>query len=250
MKRGGGTHPRPGLPTVNLLSQSEFDRMAVRRLRQRFVAGGVALLLLVGAGWFLQHQRVSDAEKLVAVEQAETNRLTAQTQTLVTIKTYVTGVAAQEATVETTMAREIFFSKVLEGIRTASPTGTSLQSIAVTLAPDAVASASIAPGTPAASAASAVCPGPDPFKTQTIIGCVTLSGTAASRAEVGELVTNLGSMGLFVEPFISTTTAGDAAPVSFSGSVGLSEKVYSHRYAPATPAADPAADPATTGGES
>ena len=100
MKRGGGNHPRPGLPTVNLLSQSEFDRMAVRRLRQRFVAGGVALLLLVGAGWFLQHQRVSDAEKLVAVEQAETNRLSAQTQTLVTIKTYVTGVAAQEQTVE------------------------------------------------------------------------------------------------------------------------------------------------------
>ena len=234
MKRGGGNHPRPGLPTVNLLSQSEFDRMAVRRLRQRFVAGGVALLLLVGAGWFLQHQRVSDAEKLVAVEQAETNRLSAQTQTLVTIKTYVTGVAAQEQTVQTTMAREIYFSKVLEGIRTASPTGTSLQSIAVTLAPDAAAGAAA----PATTAGASICPGPDPFKTQTIIGCVTLSGTAASRAEVGELVTNLGSMGLFVEPFISTTTAGDAAPVSFSGSVGLSEKVFSNRYAPAAPAAE------------
>ena len=237
MKRGGGNHPRPGLPTVNLLSQSEFDRMAVRRLRQRFVASGVALLLLVGAGWFLQHQRVSDAEKLVAVEQAETNRLSAQTQTLVTIKTYVTGVAAQEQTVQTTMAREIYFSNVLKGIRTASPTGTSLQSIAVTLAPDAAAGAAAA-GTPATTAGSSICPGPDPFKTQTIIGCVTLSGTAASRAEVGELVTNLGSMGLFVEPFISTTTAGDAAPVSFSGSVGLSEKVFSNRYAPAAPAAE------------
>ena len=237
MKRGGGNHPRPGLPTVNLLSQSEFDRMAVRRLRQRFVAGGVALLQLVGAGWFLQHQRVSDAEKLVAVEQAETNRLSAQTQTLVTIKTYVTGVAAQEQTVQTTMAREIYFSNVLKGIRTASPTGTSLQSIAVTLAPDAAAGAAAA-GTPATTAGSSICPGPDPFKTQTIIGCVTLSGTAASRAEVGELVTNLGSMGLFVEPFISTTTAGDAAPVSFSGSVGLSEKVFSNRYAPAAPAAE------------
>ena len=236
MKRGGGSHPRPGLPTVNLLSQSEFDRMAVRRLRKRFVAGGVALLILVGAGWFLQHQRVSDAEKLVAVEQAETNRLSAQTQTLVTIKTYVTGVAAQEQTVQTTMAREIYFSEVLEGIRTASPSGTSLQSIAVTLAPDAAAAAAPVAGAPAAGAS--ICPGPDPFKTQTIIGCVTLSGTAASRAEVGELVTNLGSMGLFVEPFISTTTAGDAAPVSFSGSVGLSEKVFSNRYAPAAPAAE------------
>lgn len=237
-RRSGGSHPRPGLPRVNLLSQSEFDRMAVRRLRQRFVAGGFALLLLVGAAWVLQHQRVSDAQKLVAVEQAETNRLTSQTQTLVTIKTYVTGVAAQEQTVQTTMAREIYFSKVLEGIRAASPSGTSLSAIAVTLAPDAAAGAA-APvaGTPATTAGASVCPGPDPFKTETMIGCVTLSGTAASRAQVGELVTNLGSMGLFVEPFISTTTAGASAPVSFSGSVGLSEKVFSNRYAPAAPAA-------------
>ena len=47
---------------------------------------------------------------------------------------------------------------------------------------------------------------------------------------------------LFVEPFISTTTTGDSDPVTFSGSVGLSEKVYSHRYAPApATTTDPAA---------
>jgi hypothetical protein len=58
-----------------------------------------------------------------------------------------------------------------------------------------------------------------------------------SRAEVGELVTRLGDMGLFVEPFISTTTTGDTEAVTFSGSVGLSEKVYSRRYADPTVAA-------------
>jgi len=247
-RRGAASHPRPGLPSVNLLSQSEFDRMAVRRLRKRFVAGGVALVLLVGAGWFVQHMRVNDAQKLVAVEQAQTSRLSSQTQTLTTIKTFVTGVAAQKATVSTTMAREIYFSKVLAGLRAATPSGTSMQSISVTLAPDAVGTTAPAAGAPATAGAS-VCPGPDPFQTETIIGCVTLSGTAVSRAQVGELVTNLGSMGLFVEPFVSTTTTGDTeASVTFSGSVGLSEKVYSHRYAPAsatatTPAAPSAAAP-------
>ncbi|GAB3781057.1 PilN domain-containing protein [Nocardioides ungokensis] len=241
-RRGAASHPRPGLPSVNLLSQSEFDRMAVRRLRKRFVAGGVALVLLVGAGWFVQHMRVNDAQKLVAVEQAQTSRLSSQTQTLTTIKTFVTGVAAQKATVSTTMAREIYFSKVLAGLRAATPSGTSMQSISVTLAPDAAGTTAPAAGAPATAGAS-VCPGPDPFQTETIIGCVTLSGTAVSRAQVGELVTNLGSMGLFVEPFISTTTTGDSATsVTFSGSVGLSEKVYSHRYAPASATAtDPAA---------
>ncbi|MFC4785484.1 hypothetical protein ACT8ZV_13475 [Nocardioides sp. MAHUQ-72] len=255
--RSAAHHPAPGLPRVNLLSQSEFDRMAVRRMRRRFVAGGVVMVLLAGAAWFLQHQRVAEAEKLVAVEQAETNRLSSQTQTLTTIRTFVTGVAAQKQTVATTMAREIYFSRVLSGIREASPSGTTLQSIAVTLAADAAAAgATPAPAAGTTPAGASVCPGPDPFKTETIIGCVTLSGTAVSRAEVGELVTNLGSMGLFVEPFISTTTAGDTATVTFSGSVGLSEKLFSNRYAPAeaaTPAdpADPAtapADPAATDG--
>jgi hypothetical protein len=64
-----------------------------------------------------------------------------------------------------------------------------------------------------------------------VIGCITLSGSAGTRADVGELVINLGNEELFVEPFVSTTTAGDGTGVTFSGSVGLSDKVYSRRYA-------------------
>ena len=41
---------------------------------------GRAWSLLVGAAWFVQHMRVNDAEKLVAVEQAETARLSDETQ--------------------------------------------------------------------------------------------------------------------------------------------------------------------------
>ena len=33
-----------------------------------------------------------------------------------------------------------------------------------------------------------------------------------------------------MEPFISTTTTADKAQVTFTGSVGLSPRVYSHRY--------------------
>ena len=36
---------------------------------------------------------------------------------------------------------------------------------------------------------------------------------------------------LFVEPFISTTTTSDGDVVTFTGSVGLSEKAFSKRYA-------------------
>lgn len=224
MRGRTAAHPRIGLPGVNLLSQSAFDRLAARRLRHRFVAAGLVLVALVGAGWGGQHVRVVQARKLVVVEQGETARLNARTQTLEPVRAFVGGVAVQEGTVRTAMAREIYFSDVLAGIRAATPSGARLQAVTITAAPAAVAGAPV-------DAAASVCPGPDPFNTRTVVGCVTLSGTATSRQEVGQLVTSLGSGDLFVEPFISTTTTADSATVSFSGSVGLSRKVFSTRYA-------------------
>ena len=212
----------PTMPSVNLLSQSEFDRMAARRLRRRFVAGDAQLVLVVGAATGAQHVRVEEAQKLVAVEESETSRLTAQTQVLAPVKAFVNGVAVQESTVDQAMANEVFFSDVLGGVRDATPPGAQLLTVDITLAP---------PPDPGATAdTTSPCPGPDPFNTRVVVGCVQVSGTASSRAEVGDLVVALGHSGLFVEPFISTTTAGDSDDVMFSGSVGLSEKVYSGRY--------------------
>jgi Tfp pilus assembly protein PilN len=213
----------PPMPSVNLLSQSEFDRMAARRLRGRFAAAGVMLVLLLGAATGFQHTRVTEAQKRVAVEQAETNRLTAQTQVLAPVKAFVNGVTLQQHTVDAAMADEVYVSEVLGGIRDATPPGAQLTSLAITVAPPTDAAAG------AADTVSA-CPGPDPYNTRVVVGCLQVSGTAGSRAEVGDMVIALGHSPLFVEPFISTTTTGDAEGVTFSGSVGLSEKVYSGRY--------------------
>jgi hypothetical protein len=84
------------------------------------------------------------------------------------------------------------------------------------------------PATPEAPVVSP-CPGPDPFNTRVVVGCVELSGTATSRAIVGDFVIRLGKDPMFVEPFISTTTS-DGAEVMFTGSVGLSTKAYTSRY--------------------
>jgi hypothetical protein len=238
MSRGPKNHPRPGLPVVNLLSPAAFDLLAARRLRIRFAVGALALVVLAAGLWTVQHLRISETRKLVAVEQAETARLNSETRTLLPVKAYVAGVASQQQTVSTTMAREIFFSRVLDGIRRATPVGASLDNVAITLAAadpvvaaPATAGAAGAPA-PAAPAAPTVspCPGPDPFNTKPVIGCITLSGTAATRSQVGDLVIALSRSGMFVEPFISTTSAADQS-VTFSGSVGLSQKAYSKRYA-------------------
>jgi hypothetical protein len=203
---------RRALPLVNLLSASEFERMAARRLRRRFVVGGIALIVLVGGAWTYQHVRVAEAQKLVAVAP---------------VRTFVNGVAVQENTVQSAMVGEIYFSDVLDGIRDATPPGAQLATVAVILA---------APTDPAAGVTVSACPGPDPFNTRPVVGCVTLSGTAATRAEVGDMVVQLGHSSLFVEPFIATTTTGETDEVTFSGSVGLSDKVFSKRYGVPEPA--------------
>lgn len=244
MQRKPKSHPRPGLPTVNLLSPSAFERLATRRLRRRFVAAGAVLVLLVAGAWSVQHLRVGEAEQMLRVEKAETTRLMQETQALAPVRAYVTGVEQQKQTVADAMAREIYFSIVLDGLEGSTPSGARLESLAVTLAPEPAPVATPAEGeateggsaegeptaAPAAPVTPSPCPGPDPFNTRPVVGCVTLSGTAGSRAEVGDLVISLGKDKLFVEPFISTTTTSDGSGVSFSGSVGLSERVFSKRF--------------------
>lgn len=223
---------RPGLPSVNILSPWVFERMAVSRLRRRFAFGGFVLVLLAAGLWSVQHLRTEQAEQVLVVEQAETTRLTTQTNELAPVRAFVTGVEQQQQTVQETMADEIYFSRVLEGVQAATPAGATVESVAVTLAPQPAA---LEPGGTAPPEGSlpvvSPCPGPDPFNTKLVVGCITLSGSAASRADVGEFVISLGDDTIFIEPFISTTTTADGEQVTFSGSVGLSERVYSRRYA-------------------
>lgn len=243
--RGSRHEARPGLPAVNVLSPWVFEQMATRRLRQRFVAAGLALVLLLVGAWAVQHVRVGQARLVESVEQAETARLTEEVRTLVPVRTFVTGVEQQKAAVQQTMQYEIYFSEVLDGLQAAAPASARFESVVVTPAPPApgVATgaapgggtapppATEAPAGGAPPAPASPCPGPDPFDTRVVIGCVTLAGSAASRADVGELVVRLGDDPAFVEPFISTTTTADEERVSFSGSVGLSRKLFTKRFA-------------------
>lgn len=230
---------RAALPSVNLLPAWAFERMAVRRLRLRFTAAAVVLLVLVAGAWSFQTLRVGEAQRLLAVEQGETARLTAENAELAPVKAYIDGVAHQKALVSETMAREIIYSDLLEALQDAAPAGVQVDSVIVT--PSAAPSVTTPPASgtdgaaapappPTTPAEESACPGPDPFDTLTVVGCVTLAGSASSRGEVGDFVIALGRDPLFVEPFISTTTTSDAAKVTFAGSVGLSEKALSRRY--------------------
>lgn len=232
-------------PTVNLLSPWALDTLAARRLRRRFAGAAVVLVLLVVAAWGIQQIRVSQAEQVLTVEQAETSRLTAATAALAPVRTFVASVDQRKQLVADTMAGEVYFSRVLDALADAAPASADVESVTITLAPAPVASPAATPAptedgaatsedgatsAPSAPAVESPCPGPDPFNSRQVVGCIQLTGTADSRASVGELVIALGADDQFVEPFISTTTTADEQAVTFTGSVGLSEKVYSERY--------------------
>lgn len=244
MRRPARQAAHPVVPTVNLLSPWVFDALQTRRLRRRFAVGAALLALLVGAGWAVQELRIRQAEQVLTVEQAETARLTAEANELAPVRVYVATVEGQKATVSQTMANEVLASRVLAALRAATPAGATVESVAVTVSPPPPPPAEPAPApdgstegaeapppAPVAPPVESPCPGPDPFNTRTVVGCVTLSGTADSRATVGSLVIRLGGERLFVEPFINTTTTAEGDEVSFTGSVGLSEKAVSGRYA-------------------
>lgn len=233
-------HSESALPAVNVLSPWSFEAISTRRLRQRFSVACLALALVMATSWGVQHVRVTQAEKELRVEQARAQLLTSETGALAPVQAFVASVEQQKATVQETMAREIYFSLVLGALQAATPSGANVESAIVSLTPEApplpaagtVPEAGAEATTPAPVVESpSLCPGPDPFNTRTVVGCVTLSGSAPDRRTVGDLVIGLGDSKLFVEPFISATTSEDGTGVTFTGSVGLSEQVFSNRYA-------------------
>jgi Tfp pilus assembly protein PilN len=222
--------PHPTIPRVNLLPPWVFADIETRRLRRRFVLAGCLLVLLLGAGWGFQHLRVTHARQVLAIEQAETSRLTQRTEELAPVRDFVASVERQKQTVSMAMSNEAYTSRVLGELRDTAPSGTDLESVSVTVTgPPAEVTTGQSPA-PTSSGGTSPCPGPDPFSTREMVGCLTLSGTASSRATVGDFVIGLGESDFFVEPFISTTTTAGTTRVTFTGSVGLSPRVMTTRY--------------------
>lgn len=227
-RRQRGTDPAA---TVNLLSPWVFEQLHVARLRRRFAIGLAAIGLLVVTGWVGQHLRLYEARQDLRGDQAVAVGLSQQITGLAPVSDYVSAVERKARTVQREMYQEVSFSRVLAGLRQATPAGATIDTVSVSLPPPVDASSPPDPGSDDPSRGIvAPCPGPDPFATRPIVGCLNLTGSAVDRATVGRLVIALGKAGLFVEPFVSTTTTSGDQPVAFTGSVGLSPQAFSGRY--------------------
>ncbi len=221
--RGANRDLPAGAASVNLLSPWVVEENKVRLLRRRFVVMAVGLVAIIALVWVGLHLEIRNSESSLREDEAAAARLQTKITQMGPVRSYDAAITQRATLVADKMAPDVTFSRALEALAASLPEGVEIQSLTGTMIP-------ADDGTTPPDASAASCPGPDPFQTNTIAGCLELSGLAPSREAVSQLVQVLDESSLFVEPFVSTTTTDDADVVTFSGSIGLDERLLSGRY--------------------
>lgn len=211
----------PTMPDVNLLPPRVFDAVHAKAAQRKIMAAGGVLVLLVAGAFLGQTAQIMLADKTLEAETAKTAGLDKQVRDLSPVKVFYAGVAAQKVTVKETMARELYFSTMASELVKTSPAGVNIQTI--TVAADG--------GGGGGGTAGSTCPSANPFKSVPIVTCVQFTGTATGREAVSAFLVNLNSSSKFVNVYVPVTDSGDGKQVTFNGSVGVTEKFFSNRYA-------------------
>ena len=214
----------PSMPDVNLLPPRVFEAAQAQKLRRKLILIGGVMVLVVAGLYAGQTAQIIVANKALDTETAKGVVLDKQVHDLAPVKAFYLGVAAQKTMVQTTMAKELILSEVATDLFQTSGSDVQIQTMTVTTG------ASGAVGTQVA-AAGAACPRPDPFSKASIVTCVQFTGTATGREGVAKFLANLTKSDKFATPYVPVTDSADGKAVTFSGSVGITDKFYSNRYA-------------------
>jgi hypothetical protein len=64
-----------------------------------------------------------------------------------------------------------------------------------------------------------------------MVTCVQFTGTATRREDVALFLVKLNNNSNFANVYVPVTDSGDGKQVTFNGSVGITEKFFTNRYA-------------------
>jgi len=176
-----------------------------------------------------QTAQIMVANHALNVETDRSVVLDKQVRDLGPVKVFYAGVDGQKATVQKTMARELYFSEVTSELQKNSPAGIHLQTMTVSVAPDAGTGPGTGTGTGTSS--TSVCPSANPFSPVPMVTCVQFTGTANGREDVAVFLTNLNTNAKFANVYVPVTDSGDGKAVTFNGSVGITKQFFTNRYA-------------------
>jgi hypothetical protein len=212
---------RPTMPDVNLLPPHVFDAVQARKAQRKLAVTGAVLALVVAGAYAGQAAQIMLANKALDAETDRSVALDKQVRALTPIKVFYAGVAAQKATVQRTMVRELYFSQVATELQRNTTVGLHVETMTVSFASGGVGS----------SGPGSECPAANPFKPVPMVTCVQFTGTALGRGDVADFLVNLNNSSKFANVYVPVTDSGDGKSVTFNGSVGITAKFFSNRYA-------------------
>jgi Tfp pilus assembly protein PilN len=198
---------------VNLLPPELRQRQAVRRTTSLVILGGVGLLVLIGAFYLFQNQRLAGVEDDLAAQNDVNAQLQGQIADLQQFADLQAELAGKEALVQSLYVNEVSWSGALLDVSRVIPDASYLTNMSGQIA--AVAGA--AP--PAAPADS------------TLIGSMSFTGVAGGTDVIATWLTRLEQIQGWVNPWV--TSAQEDRPRSgvylFTGGLDLSSAAATDR---------------------
>lgn len=122
---------------VNLLPQSVAEKQAAKRQQGGLMLGGVALLAALAAATLWQDSRISDAEDRRDDQQAVLAALQADERQLSEFSDLQQRTRAAEEQIRSAMGDEASLAGILQDLAAVMPSDAELESLTVTLTPNA-----------------------------------------------------------------------------------------------------------------
>jgi hypothetical protein len=216
------------LPGVNILPEATIQRRENRQLIRRFVAIGAAIAV-VSVGCFGGSLALGYFHKkaLETIEDQNAN-LTTKVNQLTPYKNAETSLDTARTAAGGALKNDLDVARLLTDLNSvANKYGVSYTQINMAL--NSGGAAASATGQVGSGTASSGCFNPDPFNAPTNIGCLTLSGTAASQARATAYFNQFKNQTGFLNGFISGLTT-DGSKATFNGTIAFDGNFYSNKY--------------------
>jgi Tfp pilus assembly protein PilN len=195
---------------VNLLPPELRQRQKVRRTTSLIAVAGVAVIVLIGAFWFMQGQRLADVEDQLAAQETRNAELQGQIDELRPFADLQAELAAKETLVATLFQNEVAWSSALLDVSRVIPDLSYLTNMTGTVAPSGQTG-----GTP----------------DTTLIGSMSFIGFALETDTIATWLTRLEQVEGWVNAWV--TSAQEDAPLSqiygFSSGLDLTVEAATER---------------------
>ena len=206
---------------VNLLPSEIKQGQETRRRFTLFLLGGIALVLLVLAFWFLQSMRLSDVQSQIDAQNQANAAIQTQINDLQKYEQLQTEAQQEQDLLSSAYAGEVSYSGMLVDVSKVIPSDTYLTNFAATLQ---------APGS---SSSSTTTPSSTSTSTTTFVGNMTFSGETLHFDSMSMWLNRLESVQGWVNPWTSNVTADDAVAgaYAFDTSVDRTQDALTQRGA-------------------